>query len=221
MVKVLRGATLPFLLVSAMLLPGCDGSGSSTSDGPTDSPTNTPADAWTLSGTFHFPANETATDLYLVVTADATKNDASAYVSDPVALTLSGTPPTADFELSIDTTWLGTITGTKIVTMQLFQDLDGDGVHDVSEAYRGVNAVMGSNIWCNVSGCSPTPAFQRLLKGTSGYSSVYGSYTIDTTGWYYNQGCDSNACAQLIIGSLTGAELSYDEYNTSAITPAP
>lgn len=205
------------LLILGLLLQGCDG-GSNGSPSP---PSTSPVDAWTLSGTLQFPANETATNLKLVATADSTQNNTSAYVSDPVTLTLSGTPPTATFELSIDTTRLGTLTGTKSFDMELWQDVDGDGVHDISEARRGVNPVPGSKVWCNESGCSNTAYFQRLQEGSSGNSSVDGSYTITTTGWYYDQGCASHACAQLVTGLLTGAKLTYDEYNTSAIIPAP
>lgn len=207
-----------FVLLSfGLLLQGCTGGGSSNSNGSNDN-TVTPANKWTLNGVFQFPANETATNLKLVATTDSTRHDTSAYVSDPITLTLTGTPPTATFQFSIDTTRLASPTN---FSFELWHDVDGDDIHDISEARRGVDPSPGCTVWCDAGTCNNVAYFQYVTKGNSGTSSTDGSWTINTTGWYYDKGCGNHACAQLVTGPLTGAKLTYDEYNTSAITPAP
>jgi hypothetical protein len=179
----------------------------------------TPAASWTVSGTIDFPANESATKLKLVATADILKNDASAFASDPVALVLSGSPPTATFTLAVDPTRPAAPTAS--ISLELWNDADDDGVHDVLEARRGTDAAPGSTVWCDANGCSHLALFSRLADGARGYSSVYGDWEITITGWYTYGSCGMQACAQLITGPFTGARLKYDEYNTGAITPGP
>lgn len=206
-------AGMAALLASGLLLQGCGG-GSVPTDPPNPGPAGVPADAWTLSGTVEFPAAETATQLKLVASSDPTRNDTSAFVSDPVPLTLSGTPPTATFSLAIDTA------GTNAsVSLMVWRDVDDDGMHDVLEPMRGMDPVPGSDVWCDADRCPPVAVFSHLTKGQSGYSSVDGSWSIATTGWYWDRGCGSHACAQLVVGSLSGARIGYWEYGTGAIVP--
>jgi hypothetical protein len=197
------GAAAIAVLAATLLLQGCGGSDPTGGGGDPA----VPVDAWTLTGTVAFPANEAATQLKLVATTSSIVYGSAAFVSAPVALTLSGSPPTADFSLSIDMTGK-----TGSVELMVFQDLNDDGGHAVAEPSRSMDPVLGSDVWCDADSCHNVAYFAHLNAGTSGYSSTDGSWEIVTSGWYVDQGCGSHACAQLIVGPLTGARVGYNEY---------
>lgn len=201
------------------LMVGCDSDPATSEGKATSNPEAVvAAQQWTLSGVLQFPEKEVASNLKLVATANRLSYSKNAFASAPVPLVLSGTPPTATFRLSIDSR-LPTISVATGISLMVFQDDNGNDVNDPGEKSRSVNANTGCAVWCGgLADCTPSAAFLHSTKGSSG-TGANGAFTINTTGWYYQQGCRDYSCAKLVTAGseLTGSVLVYSYYNNAPI----
>jgi hypothetical protein len=170
---------------------------------------STPATAWTVSGVLQLKSYDPMTQLKLVATLDDASFSASSYAGAPVAVTLTGSPPSASFTLPIDTTKLAKPNGPGIISLVVFQDTNDNGVNDIGEAILTLRPMIGSAVWCNGTGCELGAYFQHANQGDSGTSSN-GSYTIDVSGWYASK-CSGFTCPWLVSSAdmtLAGVSLS-------------
>lgn len=201
------------------LMVGCDSDPATSEGKATSNPESVvAAQQWTLSGVFRFPEKEVASNLKLVATASKLSYSKNAFASAPVPLVISGTQPTATFRLSIDSR-LPTISIVTGISLMVFQDDNGNDVNDQGEKYRFVSANTGCTVWCgSLADCTPSAAFLLATKGASG-TGTNGAFTINTTGWYYQQGCGDYSCAKLVTAGseLTGSVLAYSFYNNAPI----
>lgn len=202
------------------LLAACNSSTSTSNEKSLPEPiTALAAEQWNLSGIFQFPDKENATNLKIVVTADPLSRSVNSFASKPAHLILNGTPPTATFSLEIDTHLPKVVSALNKIDVMVFQDKNGNDSNDVGEEIRFVNANTGCTVWCgDLPQCTPSASFIFIPKGSSG-TGTNGTYTINTTGWYYQQGCRDDGCAKLISSgsTLAGAVLTYSYYNNAPI----
>jgi len=207
------------LTIGTLALTGCGSSISSTQAGRDASAPAAAAQHWTLEGTFQFPVSETATKLKLVATTDVLAHVASKLASKPVPLVLTGTPPTANFNLTVDPSVAVGVANPSMISLAVFQDDNDNDVNEYGEAFRQVIAA-GGNGWCDgATPCTFSASFMLVPAGTYGTGSK-GDFTLATAGWYYQQGCLDYSCAKLIttITQLTGAILAYSYYKDSPIS---
>lgn len=205
------------ILISFLYILGC-GQGSAVNPGAntgsgSQTVVQTPVNKWTISGTIVAPANETSTHAKLVVLKDVLNlTDVGNYLNVPVSLTYSGSPPTANFTVTLDQSlFLGSISTQTGVGLMVFNDENGDGVRQFSEPYISLSTLdPSSGVFCNGTTCDQTPWFFWTLGGTTNTSN--GTGVISIPGWYYEQGCNDFTCAHLISttnSNLTGIKLTY------------
>jgi len=202
---------------------GGGGTSASGGSGGTGSAVGTPASHWTLTGTVTFPASESASNLALIATVDPLSYRATNYASDPVPLSLAGSPPTASFTMSIDTTRVTTSLVQPILHIIVFQDKNANQTWEFGEKSRStVPATVTSSLWCDGTGCANSTDFLYIPAGVS-ETSDKGTITINVAGWYSFTGCSDYICAKLITeanSTLTDGQLVYSYYDNSPIVPS-